>query len=899
MERNDVVRILQQARQMAQQGQFMPAINFFMQVIENQDTIELREELIELLQKVNNLRACAEQCVLIGYRLQSKDDLEGALKSFARALKFNPQEYEALEKLAEICMESPEVPKKLKFDFDKFLQESFKIHFQHENYHTVEQAYGSIADLLSKKSVVHKLVAQEFEKKNIPNFPESRRLEILARIYSLQKNAKKSKKAYQMMAKLEENATHRSGLMKSVEFLEEQQKRRWQKLWKASKWFVLAIILIISSFFYYQYHLSALKNYQQLKSEIDAQIQLLHARLPSAKAFNKAKADKAYPQLSEYFCIVFDTQEYQPLFQKYEEQIRKKFPLTPTYFTAGQEIQKLQTSLIQQHQNYQKELNWFKEELENKISPLLRKSQEKDFEGALAELEKLQALVLPISDPLMLSLQTQLKQHLLRIQKEFEIYQKFQLKQQEEQRQKEKEAQVFLEIAQKWIAQGQYQKAFQEGYRPLFDKTEFATLPLVQKLSVPYKVEVPPSAIEIYYHEEPLPKSFWERKEGEILLQLPLQDFFSQKEFTLVFKSKGFEPYLLTFSLEKFPSETQIKLKRQLHYQFKTPPLVKDIIFFEQKLFFGGNDGKVYGLDFTKPFSSEAPWFLEKKLADSGSISANLVPFEHFLMVSTKKEYVYFLDWKSDTSKKFRSNVGFAVGGAALTNGFVLADGAGKLQTFIQKGNQLSLGTKTQLNGTLSAPLFYSASHNLIFVALSSGWLYALKNQNNLPLRWKVQTGDILEAPFVEADQVFLKTNTSLIALDIQGEILWRFPEKESFSKPLSGIAWHKGELFFGDSNGQIYCLDAKRGTLKWKVALSNNNISAKPVIFEDQVFIGAKNGHLSVLDRSTGKILWTATLGGEIQSMILVSPSPQNILEKHLLLVASSDAFISVFDLE
>jgi tetratricopeptide (TPR) repeat protein len=271
MEQN-TVHLLKEARNYSKNNQFLPAINLLQQILEVNDTIELREELIELLQKIKNHRACAEESVIIGYRLLSKEDNEGAIKAFARALKFNPQEYEALEKLAEICNEFPKVTKKLAFNFDHFLLENFKIHCQQNHFVIVEKSYNSIADLLSPKSAVHTFVAKEFSKENLQGISETKRLELLSRVYSIQKRLGKAKKIYKQMMTLDENAHRKSGLIKSLDFVKGQEKQRRFLWWK---WFKVAFLLAligVGFFFYFLYHQRAQEHYKQVQNKSNKNI---------------------------------------------------------------------------------------------------------------------------------------------------------------------------------------------------------------------------------------------------------------------------------------------------------------------------------------------------------------------------------------------------------------------------------------------------------------------------------------------------------------------------------------------------------------------------------------------------------------------------------------------------
>ncbi|MEK7483088.1 MAG: PQQ-binding-like beta-propeller repeat protein [Planctomycetota bacterium] len=904
MEPKQILQILTEARQYTKTNQYMPAINLFMQVLEEQDTIQLREELIDLLQKVNNPRASAEHCVIIGYRLLSKDDREGALKSFARALKFNMQEYEALEKLTEICIDYPEVPKNLHFNLDNFLIEIFKYHFQNDQYLTVSQAYSSIADLLLKKSPVHQLIAEVFEKKSLPGIPEAKRLEILARIYSIQKKIKKSKKMYERMMALDENASRKSGLLKSVEFLREQQRK------ERKKWFLLLKLVFLVAFFvatggsYYSYHRRAYDAFLAVQTEL--QQKLSQQKLPSIETFTllqKTVDLDSYAQSLRQLC---DFRLQEEFIQKYERDIIQAFPFTSAQSQAQAEILLCKQKPEAIKNDYLSCIQWFQKEIDQQTKQSLQWVQEKKFQDAIELLKKLQILTQKISESSIVLLQKDIEIQITRLQKEYDSYQKFQAKLEEERQVKIKEVQDILQKAQLLIEQEQYGPAFTQHYLPLLQNLHYREVPEVQTLKVPCFFKVAPLPLTIFQNTQKLPETTsWSRLPTGILLGISGIDL--QQEQTLTFKSPGFQDISVPCSINSFPSGETLSFKRQTLYQWKIAEPSSAPIAKEDELLFAGRDGKFYRLDLSKPLS-ELPVFSEKKIAGRDTWSGSPQILQNRVLLSTRKENAYFLEWKTDKIKKYDSKDGFPWGGT--TNGktsFLLAEQTGKLLEFQIQDEKLSIYSKTTLPAAPETAPLYDEKTSSIYIGVSAGMLYSLKNQIGFPVRWKLKIGNEIQNPLLLGeDLLFLKTNSQVIAIQlqdqqIQGQIKWTFPpveQKIMMVKPISPLTWNRNELFFTDGLGILYCLESRTGVLKWKTEKGAGAGKFAPLVLQKSLFCGGSEPVLFAYERQTGMLLWTHPIQAPLLGFTLLSAGPKTSFQNDLLLVSMESSSFFLFEL-
>lgn len=82
-----------------------------------------------------------------------------------------------------------------------------------------------------------------------------------------------------------------------------------------------------------------------------------------------------------------------------------------------------------------------------------------------------------------------------------------------------------------------------------------------------------------------------------------------------------------------------------------------------------------------------------------------------------------------------------------------------------------------------------------------------------------------------------------------------------------SSWVFTKTEVCGGDTKGQFYCLDSKKGAIKWKTPTKGVFFS-RPLIHGDQIFVVNSHGVIQAYDRNSGQWLWqqsdpgTGTLG-------------------------------------
>ncbi|HEX7854810.1 MAG TPA: PQQ-dependent dehydrogenase, methanol/ethanol family [Sphingobium sp.] len=156
----------------------------------------------------------------------------------------------------------------------------------------------------------------------------------------------------------------------------------------------------------------------------------------------------------------------------------------------------------------------------------------------------------------------------------------------------------------------------------------------------------------------------------------------------------------------------------------------------------------------------------------------------------------------------------------------------------------------------------------------------SLSNVDKLSLAWHydLEPGFSVSAP-VEADgKLFTTTGHSHIrAFDAtNGKLLWDYDARtrEIAHLPIHmsfgnrGLAWWKGKVYIGTTDGRVIALDANTGKQLWEQRqyglddMKNNN--GPPRVFDGKVIVGnggaditPERGYVTAYDAETGKQLW------------------------------------------
>ncbi len=92
------------------------------------------------------------------------------------------------------------------------------------------------------------------------------------------------------------------------------------------------------------------------------------------------------------------------------------------------------------------------------------------------------------------------------------------------------------------------------------------------------------------------------------------------------------------------------------------------------------------------------------------------------------------------------------------------------------------------------------------------------------------------------------------------GTLAWKFSTTGRF---VSTPAVHGDVVFAGNTDGNVYAVDAQDGALKWKFA-TNGPVSSSPAVSNGLVIAGSVDGRIYAIDEAAGTVKWKFATAGE-----------------------------------
>lgn len=147
-----------------------------------------------------------------------------------------------------------------------------------------------------------------------------------------------------------------------------------------------------------------------------------------------------------------------------------------------------------------------------------------------------------------------------------------------------------------------------------------------------------------------------------------------------------------------------------------------------------------------------------------------------------------------------------------------------------------------------------------VFFGSLDGHYYAVDSATG-QLSWKFSTGGERTAGG--------KGYWGMLPADRMMTDLWDF----FLSTPVAYDLPGDHRLYFGSSDGHLYCVDQRTGRLIWKQQLGSA-IHSTPALGHGKIFAGTWDGELVAMDADSGKICWSFSTGGNgVMKGIQASP--------------------------
>lgn len=130
---------------------------------------------------------------------------------------------------------------------------------------------------------------------------------------------------------------------------------------------------------------------------------------------------------------------------------------------------------------------------------------------------------------------------------------------------------------------------------------------------------------------------------------------------------------------------------------------------------------------------------------------------------------------------------------------------------------------------------------------------------------------------------------TGVYALSLEGKLLWNF--RLITNRSVVGYpTTFKDRVYFGSTDGYLYALSVKDGSLEWKFRTEDRIISS-PLVFRGNVYFGSMDSNFYALSAEDGSLQWKFKTNSHITS------SP--IVNKDILYFGSWDTYFYALTLD
>ena len=163
----------------------------------------------------------------------------------------------------------------------------------------------------------------------------------------------------------------------------------------------------------------------------------------------------------------------------------------------------------------------------------------------------------------------------------------------------------------------------------------------------------------------------------------------------------------------------------------------------------------------------------------------------------------------------------------------------------------------------VGSPAIYG---DFMYVVSQEGVLKAIDMENGTE-DWSISLkGDSNATPVVSNNTVFIGTNESFKAVDIESQdILWKYNTSE---EAIEGAAYVDNDtVYVGCDDGNVYGFNIADGNKTFEADLGDDEIVSSPIVVNGTLYVASTNGNVYSININDTTINWQYATGDEIHS--------------------------------
>lgn len=311
-------------------------------------------------------------------------------------------------------------------------------------------------------------------------------------------------------------------------------------------------------------------------------------------------------------------------------------------------------------------------------------------------------------------------------------------------------------------------------------------------------------------------------------------------------------------AVESLAKEMLAEIGCEVLWKFETQaPITSSVLFFNEKLIFGGVDGCIYCLDRK---SGNEVWKYKQK---EEIRFTPVIVYENLYFLTDRN--IYCLDIEKGSFRFKLSLKTDICSPPCYVNGNLYF---GARDSYLYAVDITTRRVKWRTKTGWWVTCKPTECRGILYFGSGDGYLYAADAKNG-KIKWKVKTGsDIKSSPTVSGKKVYVGSDDHYIyCFNLSGKLLWKY---ETGASVVASPVVKGGVVYVGSLDNTFYALDAKTGELKWKQEV-DGDIKARAYAAQGKVYVTSTDGNLYIIDDEYNEVIGKFKSGGEILSSPIV----------------------------